>query len=32
MSTLGFIFMLISFAAWFCAGYSIGKNSKQPKQ
>jgi hypothetical protein len=26
MSTLGFIFMYIAFAAWFFAGYSIGKN------
>ena len=26
MSTLEFIFMYISFAAWFFAGYAIGKN------
>ncbi len=29
MSTLGFIFTYISFAAWFFAGYAIGKNQKQ---
>jgi hypothetical protein len=26
MSTLGFVFMHIAFAAWFYAGYAIGKN------